>query len=424
MRKPKTYFVLIAAGLLLAALYFFCGGAKSDFQHSSPLPQFLTDQIEESVKNLSIQKMDMESTWNQVKKNPSFIRYKLIRGQFAVSAHPAIRNDHRYLVVTESLEKLFQKAQLPDLDFIVCLEDSVEENIYPGPIFTFATKRFSQRLIPMPDPTALNPHERSYITEVIRNACHGFPWESKTEKVFWRGTPNGPSPSDEDIFQDRWETAPRFQLVQFSLRTPRSVDAGFISPLCEEACPVVWPYTRIGIPNASLLKEKFPIVKTVHPIDHLPYKYLIDVDGNSCCYSRTYWILASNSLLLKQMTDNCQWYYKGLKPYVHFVPVREDLSDLFDQIAWCMKNDAEARKISETGTAFALNHLQFETNIHFLQELLRAYASRMQYTPSLEEEDQTDALIPAFGKIYHTVKAFLRKKLNKPILTIPFEGAT
>ena len=119
--------------------------------------------------------------------------------------------------------------------------------------------------------------------------------------------------------------------------------------------------------------------------------------------------------MLKQTTDNLQWFYKGIQPFVHFVPIKENLNDIFDKIAWCMSNDKAAREISERATEFALKYLQYETNLLFLRELLKEYAAHMEFAPSLERSDLTKSIIPAYGKVYHTIKGFLRKKMNKPI---------
>ena len=68
-------------------------------------------------------------------------------------------------------------------------------------------------------------------------------------------------------------------------------------------------------------------------------------------------LVAKNSLVFKvtlssEVTDN--W----LKPYVHYIPVEMDLSDLGDKVQWAIKNDKLARKIAENGRDFVKNHLR------------------------------------------------------------------
>jgi len=413
---------LIAANsaiILLIAAFCVWAFPKKITLPRDPLPDFLSAQIADNLANVHIRKSDITSTWDQVRNNTSFVRYKLINGHLSVSANSAIKNDRRYIIVTESLQRIFRSCSMPDLDFIVCLEDSIDLNIFPCPIFTFATKGRTDNLILMPDPTALDPKDRAYITTTILNeGKKRCDWSCKKNVVFWRGSPTGPAPSEAEILADYWVNAPRFCLVKLSKQHPDQLDAGFITKFCENKAIPSWPYTTIGIVNGHLLASKFELVEAVHPKNHLVFKYLIDIDGNSCCYSRTYWILLSNSLMLKQVTDNRQWFYNGIQPYVHYVPIQENLSDLFEKIEWCKSNDLLARKIAENGTEFALKHLQYENNLHFLKELLKAYAAHMEFSPIIEKDDATDSIVPYYGKIYHLIKGFLRKKMNKPIAVV------
>jgi len=79
------------------------------------------------------------------------------------------------------------------------------------------------------------------------------------------------------------------------------------------------------------------------------YKLLIDIDGNSNSWAGSYWKMASGSLVLKVECDYRQWWNWRIQPWVHYVPVKCDLSDLEELITWCLdpKNDAKAIKMIE-----------------------------------------------------------------------------
>lgn len=47
----------------------------------------------------------------------------------------------------------------------------------------------------------------------------------------------------------------------------------------------------------------------------------------------------------RQVADT-MWYFPLLEPYVDHVPVKADLSDLEDRIAWCRENDEKCRQIA------------------------------------------------------------------------------
>jgi len=66
------------------------------------------------------------------------------------------------------------------------------------------------------------------------------------------------------------------------------------------------------------------------------------------------WILLSNSVLLKQESKKIEWFFYKIKPYVHYYPLKNDVSDLLEAVEWLRANDKKARELSEAGTKFAL----------------------------------------------------------------------
>ena len=67
-------------------------------------------------------------------------------------------------------------------------------------------------------------------------------------------------------------------------------------------------------------------------------KYQINIDGTVAAYRLPY-LLAGNSVVLKQDSSYYEYFYKMLKPYEHYIPFKRDLSDLMDKIKWAKEND-------------------------------------------------------------------------------------
>jgi hypothetical protein len=169
--------------------------------------------------------------------------------------------------------------------------------------------------------------------------------------------------------KDNWFLAPRAKLTLFSYERPDLVDAKFTQiAQCDPDVP-------------GILSEHHLLGGWVNVEDHLKYRYLVDVDGNSCTYSRCYWILLSNSLLLKQVSDNTQWYYKGLIPYQHYVPLADDLSDIFEKVEWSKEHDQEAQEIARNATEFASENLSLENTYLYFYRALQEYAKLQQFSP-------------------------------------------
>lgn len=61
--------------------------------------------------------------------------------------------------------------------------------------------------------------------------------------------------------------------------------------------------------------------------------------------------------MLKQQSDYYEHYYHRLTPWVHYVPVKRDLSDLIEKVEWAKANDEMAKTIAKNGANFARNNL-------------------------------------------------------------------
>lgn len=82
----------------------------------------------------------------------------------------------------------------------------------------------------------------------------------------------------------------------------------------------------------------------------------MNLDGTVAAYRFPY-LLVGDSLVFKQDSKYYEWFYKSLKPGVHYLQVNEDLSNLVGQVQWAMDNDEKARKIALEGQKFAREHL-------------------------------------------------------------------
>ena len=109
--------------------------------------------------------------------------------------------------------------------------------------------------------------------------------------------------------------------------------------------------------------------------EQLKYKYLLDLQGNG--YSgRLKYMLHSGRLLFIQDRKWKSYYHFKLKPYVHFIPVKEDFSDMYDQLEWAENNPHKVVEIIQHATDFALTELKYENVILELRNKLYAFAKR------------------------------------------------
>ncbi len=81
------------------------------------------------------------------------------------------------------------------------------------------------------------------------------------------------------------------------------------------------------------------------------YKYVISIEGNVAQF-RLSLELGYNSVILLVKSDYGVWFQSMLKPWIHFVPVKSDLSDLMDKIHWCKTNNDKCKIIASNALEF------------------------------------------------------------------------
>lgn len=89
------------------------------------------------------------------------------------------------------------------------------------------------------------------------------------------------------------------------------------------------------------------------------YSILIDIEGAG--YSgRLKYLLWSHRPILLVDRPYKEYFFEHLKEWVHYIPVKRDLSDLVVNAIWCLNNADKARKIAENAYIFAEMYLSRE----------------------------------------------------------------
>lgn len=103
-------------------------------------------------------------------------------------------------------------------------------------------------------------------------------------------------------------------------------------------------------------------------------------------------LLAGGSLIFKPESKYFEYFYKDLKPYVHYVPVMADLTDLVEKIKWAQKNDEKAKIIAKNGQNFANQKISpldvFCYHAHLLNEFSKIVSSPIRVLEGMEEVTQ------------------------------------
>uniref|UniRef100_A0A4W3H3N6 Protein O-glucosyltransferase 2 n=3 Tax=Callorhinchus milii TaxID=7868 RepID=A0A4W3H3N6_CALMI len=272
------------------------------------------------------------------------------------------------------LLSLTRKVKMQDLEFFVNLGDWPLEKRKPTeklhPIFSWCGSNNTRDIVmPTYDITdsVLETMGRVSLDMMSVQANTGPPWERKNSTAFWRG---------------RDSRRERLELVKLSIKHPDLIDAAFTNFFFFQH-------------NESVYG---PIVKHVSFFDFFQSKYQINIDGTVAAYRMPY-LLAGNSVILKQESIYYEHFYNELQPWQHYIPFKSDLIDLLDKLQWAKSHDKEAKIIAEAGQDYARKNLMGDHIFCYYFKLFQEYANLQISEPKIRDgmelvEQTKDDLFP------------------------------
>ncbi|KZO93944.1 glycosyltransferase family 90 protein, partial [Calocera viscosa TUFC12733] len=223
------------------------------------------------------------------------------------------------------------------------------------------------------------------------------PWAEKDGRLVWRGSTTGISMKPDMP----WRASQRVRLMSlvsgmngthpvlppFSpahpVGEPMQLEAAWLNPLLTDVSFTKGPI-QCGEGVCEELKEMFDWRNKMDPEDLWKYKYLLDVDGNGWS-ARFHHLLSANSVVLKS-TVFSEWYTDRIQPWVHYVPLQVDLSDLYDVLTFFRgdvarggrgAHDEVAQKLAGQGREWARTHWRREDMVAYTFRLFLEYGRLM-----------------------------------------------
>lgn len=336
---------------------------------------WMLEQIEEDFQGIeSISKESIDAAFIEIKSlSPMLVRYRIVDNElyrYFIEDEPISLKDNS---TEKAIKTLIQRVHFPDMDFIISYFDGYPFGPLPkAPILVSAKMKRAVNGILIPDARSIGHWWMSDIKSVKK--AH-VPWEEKKNFALWRGGFTKPI---------------RRVLCQLSLKHPEVLDARFSS--CAYDSEVQKLIENLMGKRASW-KE------------FLSCKYLPYVDGVMCAAPALQWRLLSHSLTIKPDSDEIQWFYGALKPHVHYLPVKGDLSDLVEKLDWAKSHDDECRQIADKAYQFARENIMYGDVLHYFSLVLKRYGSCQNLCrKDLKEEMKKDP---------HWVKIQYRNSLEK-----------
>lgn len=205
-------------------------------------------------------------------------------------------------------------------------------------------KEFLDRLIPSPFFANWNDCQ----IKDYDDACDEIYAEGQKapvyDKCFWAGNIN--THSSRKVFYEKFKDNSHFEIFSMSWS-----NSGI---------------SKIAKPSAFMSMA-----------EQTKYKYLIDFRGNGWS-GRLPFLLFSNRPLFYVAREPIGFFEKDLKPFVHYIPVKSDLTDLEEKYIWAENNCEETKQIAKNMVDYALTHLRRDMAIKYYAEKLLKYAENYQ----------------------------------------------
>lgn len=372
---------------------------------SEPLPVWMDQQLSEDFapfQEKGISKEAVDATFVKIRStlpNEMLIRYRVVEGKlyryFPEGESISLRDN----TTEKALKTVFHYMDVDNIDFIFSYIDGipapgVPEGFYlleneelQAPILSPAKTGTPPYLILMPDWRSVCHWWAGDITSTLQESS-AHPWEAKKDSAFWRGT---------------FTNAIRLKLCQLTNEYPDQIDAKLIM--------------RTNVPELDQIIEKQGLFEERVPFaSFFEYRFLPTSDG-VCGASPAYqWRLLSNSLTFKEQSDQVQWFYPALKPYVHYIPVEGEYGDLIEKMNWARENEEFCQEVIANSTEFVLSNLMMEDVYRYLYLVFQKYASLQSLDEAtLKREVKND---PRWICIQR------RRKMRRKVEKISLEGYT
>ena len=173
--------------------------------------------------------------------------------------------------------------------------------------------------------------------------------------------------------------------IKFSRARGKGKPAAIGNPKYKQWEDIGFPLAGHGMPPEEMAK----------------FKYHIDIGGGGgTTWTGTTDKLAMPGLLFHHITPTKDYIHDHLLPWMHYVPVQTDLSDLMEKLDWAETHPDEAKKIAESATEFmrqmgtqeGYSNLYLEDVVKPLKEVIEAYVPGSQ--GEFEEKVLNKAFVP------------------------------
>ena len=197
-----------------------------------------------------------------------------------------------------------------------------------------------------------------------------IPFSSKKSVVLWRGNATGYGFGNNIPYR----TVSRETLVKTYTHSPfpfldigLSLPKHFLKDSKNSKNQNLKTLQQYSKPNVSLG-------------DQLQYKYILSVEGNDVA-TNLKWVMASNSLVMAPIPQIESWFLESrLVPYVHFLPIKDDFSDLVEKYHWAESHPSDCEQMILNAKTYVKSFMDQKKELELQKQVLMYYLNTFQWT--------------------------------------------
>lgn len=380
----KGIFIKILNNELKVFLPFSNASFVNEWSHKIKIPsynifRYISGIDERNFNEKSVN--DFKNTWYA---NNCLLRYE----------YPINEGDTNVSNIKNMLEELCKQRNIPDIEFFLNRRDfPILTKNYTEPYYDLWDSMYQPLVSHKYDKylPILSMSKTDYFADILipthedwaRVQCIENKWFSKSyrgcneecnEKVCWDDKKNiavfrGSSTGSGITI----ETNQRLKIAYLSYL--KKIDEDDNLPYLDAGI-TKWNMRLKKISNETELKVldikslPFTLIPFLTYSEQSKYKYIIHIDGHVSAFRLSSELGIINSVVLLVESKWKLWYSDLLKPYVHYIPIKKDLSDIYKQIKWCKLNDDKCKQISLNANKFYETYLQKNGILDYMQKLI------------------------------------------------------
>jgi len=287
-------------------------------------------------------------------------------------------NDGRWAEFYDMIQTLCKTQIISDTEFFINYKDFpvINKKLYEPNFFMFNNKKqkmkeykfnaylpilscFSSPLfgdLMIPSYTEWKMITYKYFPSNSRSSCENkqssinkIKWKNKVSTAVFRGTASGCGITPQTNQRLRlaeisknWHTNNKYNQNNDIDQIPY-LNAGIVGYNARDKKDFNKKLDFINIKKLNIPRSNY-----ISRDEQQLFKYVVYIDGHVAA-ERLITELNSGSVVLKvdSLYNWMQWFHHLLKPNIHYIPIKSDLSDLSDKITWCKTNDSKCYQITQ-----------------------------------------------------------------------------